>query len=169
MLMETDTQKAWLLHLSWRAHQLKMITRSSPVMLNHIPWNRRLRWKKRMKQMLMRKPVQRLMKLKRRIRRIIQRLKALAYKVVEVYLSIISKTVGRILQDIDDDIRTCCQEVGKLGKTIATLPETFKPQRTVKKIFAARLKTVETGRVLTGRLVEHLRLQRWWWKAITWG
>ena len=80
---------------------------------------------------------------KRRIRRIIQRLKALAYKVVEVYLSIISKTLGRILQDIDDDIRTCCQEVGKLGKTI-TLPETFKPQRTVKKIFADRLKMIET-------------------------
>ncbi|PWA77495.1 2-oxoglutarate dehydrogenase, E1 component [Artemisia annua] len=121
-----------------------MITRSSPVKLNQIPWNRRLRRKKRVKQRLMRKPVQRLMKLKRRIRRIIQRLKALAYKEVEVYLSIISKTLGRILQDIDDDIRTCCQEVGKFGKPIATLPETFKPHRTVKKIFADRLKMIET-------------------------
>ena len=82
---------------------------------------------------------------KRRIRRIIQRLKALAYKVAEVYLSIISKTLGRILHDIEDDIMTCCQEVGKLGKTITTLPETFKPQRTVKMIFPDLLKMIEIG------------------------
>ncbi|GJS10617.1 dynamin-related protein 4C-like protein [Tanacetum coccineum] len=35
---------------------------------------------------------------------------------VDVYISTISNTLGRILQDIDDDISTCIQDVAKLEK-----------------------------------------------------
>ncbi|GKE79114.1 dynamin-related protein 4C-like protein, partial [Tanacetum coccineum] len=43
-------------------------------------------------------------------------LTTLASKVVDVYISTISNTLGRILQDIDDDISTCIQDVAKLEK-----------------------------------------------------